>query len=436
MPKHMSEEVRPSEFPKAYMEELSFVERRLRSTEISIDIIHGLLLSVCKFYQADRSYVFEVDWELSTGSNTYEYCAEGVTSQRDSLQQIPFEIIPHWKNTLMNNEPLIIPDISVLQDTHSDEYQILHRHGIHSLLATPFSKRINTGFVGIDNPRKYQKDPRYLQIITYAIVAELNEIKLEHCIDIVTKHVTQHRDKDIQINCFGGLEIIGARGTLTDDDITSDQGACLLSYLLLNSQRPRSIQELADVLWPEQPVDNPYHDVKNVVYRLKRILSLIGIEDLIVAQGGTFILNPQYNIRTDFGRFEDACSKIERGKNHEAVSSLYHGCMELYKGRLLPRFDYAQWLMPWSAYYQNLYLRLVKCCISHKFQVQDYAAAQKAAVEALTMEPYDTELMVSLTISMCEQGNRSLAYSCFNKIRPQLTEEQAAQLLTYCKKAK
>lgn len=193
---------------------------------------------------------------------------------------------------------------------------------------------------------------------------------------------------------------------------------------------------MADVLWPEQLVDNPYHDVKNVVYRLKRILSLIGIEDLIVAQGGTFILNPQYRIQTDFKRFEDACNRIKRETNHEVVSSLYHGSMQLYKGRLLPRFDDAQWLMPWSAYYQNQYLRLVKSYISYRFQTKDYAAVQKAAVEALAMEPYDTELMTSLTISMCEQGNRSLAYSYFNKIRPQLTEEQADKLLTYFKKAK
>lgn len=181
---------------------------------------------------------------------------------------------------------------------------------------------------------------------------------------------------------------------------------------------------------------NPYHDVKNVVYRLKRTLGLIGLEDLIIAQGGTFILNPHYEIQTDFERFEEACNKIAREGNHEVISALYHGAMDLYKGNLLPRFDHMQWQMPRSAYYENMYLRLVKCCIANKFDNHDYAAAQKTAVEALAREPYDTDLMVALTISMCKQGNRNLAYSYFCRIKPQLAEEQIDILMKHCQKNK
>ena len=425
-----------AEFLKDYLEALTLVGHRLRNTEESVKIINGLLESACCFYHADRAYVLECDWELATGSNTYEYCAEGVLPQMETLQQVPLEIVPHWMNVFRTNEPMIIPDVDALKEQYEDEHQMLSRQGIHSLLAMPFSKRINTGYLGVDNPQRYQDDPRYLQIITYAIVAELNEIKLEHSIDVITKHVTQHRDRDIRINCFGGLEIIGARGSLTDDDITTEQGACLLSYLLLNSQYPRPIRELADVLWPEEAVDNPYPDVKNVVYRLKRTLGLIGLEDLIIAQGGTFILNPHYEIQTDFERFEEACNKIAREGNHEVISALYHGAMDLYKGNLLPRFDHMQWQMPRSAYYENMYLRLVKCCIANKFDNHDYAAAQKTAVEALAREPYDTDLMVALTISMCKQGNRNLAYSYFCRIKPQLAEEQIDILMKHCQKNK
>lgn len=425
-----------SEFLKEYLEALTLAEHQLRSTEDSVKIINGLLASACRFYQADRAYVFECDWKLATGSNTYEYCAEGISPQIDTLQQIPLEIVPHWVNVFRSNEPMIIPDVEHLKGQFEDEYQMLTRQEIHSLLAMPFSKRINTGYLGVDNPRRYADDPRYLQIITYAIVAELNEIKLEHSIDVITKHVTRHRDKDLRINCFGGLELISARGTLTDEDITTEQGACLLSYLVLNSQRPHPIRNLSDALWPDEAVDNPYHDVKNVVYRLKRTLSLIRLDDLIIAQGGTFILNPEYEIQTDIERFEDACTKIVDETNPEVKSSLYHGAMDLYKGNLLPRFDHTHWQMPRSAYYENMYLRLVKGYISCKFDIQDYHAAQKAAVEALDREPYDTDLMVALTLSMCEQGNRSLAYSYFCKIKPQLTDEQITLLMEHCKKSK
>ncbi|MGN0373305.1 MAG: bacterial transcriptional activator domain-containing protein, partial [Enterocloster sp.] len=131
-----------------------------------------------------------------------------------------------------------------------------------------------------------------------------------------------------------------------------------------------------------------------------------------------------------------ACEKIVKETSYEVKSSLYHGAMDLYRGNLLPRFDHMQWQMPRSAYYENLYLRLAKGHIAYKFETHDYAAAQKTAVEALAREPYDTDLMVALTISMCEQGNRSLAYSYFCKIKPQLTEEQIEILMRHCKKTK
>lgn len=147
-------------------------------------------------------------------------------------------------------------------------------------------------------------------------------------------------------------------------------------------------------------------------------------------------INPHYEIQTDFERFEEACNKIAREGNHEVISALYHGAMDLYKGNLLPRFDHMQWQMPRSAYYENMYLRLVKCCIANKFDNHDYAAAQKTAVEALAREPYDTDLMVALTISMCKQGNRNLAYSYFCRIKPQLAEEQIDILMKHCQKNK
>lgn len=422
-------------FMKECLEAVISIEDSLRDVEESVEIIHSLLESICKFYQADRAYVLEADWDLGTGSNTYEYCAEGVETQIDVVQQIPMEIMPHWKNVFLSNQPMIIRDVEEIKDQYPDEYAILTKQGIHSVLATPFSKRINTGYLGVDNPHRYGDNPSYLLVLTYAIVAELNEIKLERSIDAVTRHTTtQRREQDVHINCFGGLEIVGARGVLTDDDIPSDQGVCLLGYLVLNSQRPRSIRELTHVLWPNEVVDNPYHDIKNVVYRLKRSLGLIGLDDLIIAQGGTFILNPKYVIHTDFDRFEDACNRIVNETNPEAKSSLYHGARALYKGQLLPRLDGAHWLIPRCTYYHNLSLRLYKGYIEHKFELHDYAAAQKAAIEAMTMDPYDTELMVAMTLSMCEQGNRSLAYGYFNSIKEYLTQDQIDMLMEHCRK--
>ena len=143
-------------------------------------------------------------------------------------------------------------------------------------------------------------------MVSYAIVAELNEIKLQASTERLRKQLTTHQETDLYVSFFGGLTICGAHGTLHGDQITADQCYQLLVYLLLHRKRVRPLRELADVLWPEAAVADPYRDIKNVVYRLKRFLVDVGLVDLVIGSSGSFIINPKYMIYVDFERFEKA----------------------------------------------------------------------------------------------------------------------------------
>ena len=86
---------------------------------------------------------------------------------------------PRWKRFLIENKPVIIPDTEELKAEYPDEYDFFTKYGVRSLLCAPYSKRINQGYVGVDNPTRFQSDPTFLFIMCYAIVLELNEIKIE-----------------------------------------------------------------------------------------------------------------------------------------------------------------------------------------------------------------------------------------------------------------
>ena len=83
-----------------------------------------------------------------------------------------------------------------------------------TLLAAPFSKRINQGFIAVDDPTRYTDDPVFLFIASYAVVLELNEIKQQQSLLAATK-ASKYNPDDIHINFFGGMEIITSKGTLT-----------------------------------------------------------------------------------------------------------------------------------------------------------------------------------------------------------------------------
>ena len=53
--------------------------------------IQGILSYACSYYDADRSYIFELNEERTHISNTYEWCRDGVSAEIGSLQDISLE---------------------------------------------------------------------------------------------------------------------------------------------------------------------------------------------------------------------------------------------------------------------------------------------------------------------------------------------------------
>ena len=228
----------------AFHRGMSVLEASLRNTEDSEAIINGLLKGAAEFYGASRASVVEADWELGIGVITYEWCKDGVPAQRDMLQCLPMEKFPRWRKSLRANKPVVISDLQRLEKIYPDEAAFFQAYGVTTLLAAPFSKRINQGFIAVDDPTRYTDDPVFLFIASYAVVLELNEIKQQQSILAATK-ASKYNPEDIHINFFGGMEIIGSKGTLTGEDIKADQCYLLLAYLILNHKKNFSIDTLA-----------------------------------------------------------------------------------------------------------------------------------------------------------------------------------------------
>lgn len=333
----------------AFHRGMSVLEASLRNTEDSETIISGLLKGAAEFYGASRASVVEADWDLGIGVITYEWCKDGVSAQRDMLQCLPMEKFPRWRKALRANKPVVISDLQRLENVYPDEAAFFREYGVTTLLAAPFSKRINQGFIAVDDPTRYTDDPVFLFIASYAVVVELNEIKQQQSLLAATK-ASKYNPEDIHINFFGGMEIISSKGTLTGEDIKADQCYLLLAYLILNHKKNSTVDTLAEIICPYDELDSPYKVVNNIVYRLRRTLSVIGLDKLVIGKNGTFQINPNFNIHTDFDRFEDACIQLKTEENPDMRHSLYHSAVDMYKGQLLPRCEHELWLMQLSMY--------------------------------------------------------------------------------------
>ena len=141
--------------------------------------IDELLRVLGEFYDADRAYLFE----STTGgnvSNTYEWCAAGVSPEIDNLQEIPFDDYESWMESFEAVGMVHIIDAEHTLDHDSQEYKTLAPQGIDSLIAVPVHDGAGEmiAFLGVDNPRRNTEEFMLLRSLTYFIQNELEKRKL------------------------------------------------------------------------------------------------------------------------------------------------------------------------------------------------------------------------------------------------------------------
>jgi len=119
--------------------------------------MNSALEIMSRIIHPDRLYVFERG-EYTT-SNTFEWCAEGVEPEIDTLQNMDNSEFDTWGKLLADDTVVLIPDVSAFKDIDNQMYLTLERQGITHLLAVPFySKGELIGYLGADN---YVLEERY-----------------------------------------------------------------------------------------------------------------------------------------------------------------------------------------------------------------------------------------------------------------------------------
>lgn len=139
--------------------------------------VERVLASVGNFYQSDRAYLFERDLSDSElWHNTFEWCAESVTSEKHGLQNVSAEILQRWIPSFEKNESVVLMNIEPLQETYPLEWKILKDQEIQRLIAVPIRDNGRTiGFVGVDNPRYSIHDDSQIRVLAGFLLTRMRQ---------------------------------------------------------------------------------------------------------------------------------------------------------------------------------------------------------------------------------------------------------------------
>ncbi len=142
--------------------------------------IEVILEYIGKALKAERTYIFERN-ETGGDDNTYEWVANGITPEKDNLQNVPPEVCANWYRKFSENKKVVIEDLEDIREEDPLQYENLKRQNIHSLVVIPLYDDKNViGFYGVDNPPIEMLDYTYdmLQIMGHFIISSLKRRNL------------------------------------------------------------------------------------------------------------------------------------------------------------------------------------------------------------------------------------------------------------------
>lgn len=224
----------------------------------------------------------------------------------------------------------------------------------------------------------------------------------------------------IKVRMFGGFSISEEDAEINDGAMRTHQLWHLIQYLITFRRKTISQEELIEVLWPDNEIENPTNALKNLIYRVRSTFIARGIphaREMIVYNKGGYQWNNELDCVVDTERFEELFKKAsdENIPTDTRISS-YKEAIELYTGDFLPGSRYEKWVVPISSYYRSLYFQCVYAVINLLSEKKLDTEIIKICEKALEIDRFEENAHIHLMLAMASQGRRHEALVYYGRI--------------------
>lgn len=150
--------------------------RTLSSQEEIEPAVKRLLFNVREFFEADRAYIYEIDYAREVVNNSYEDLKQGVNPEIGIMQEIPLSSVQSWIEAFDKKGLFIIRDLHSEFEADSIIYESLVPQKIHSMVAILLKDKNKTiGFLGIDNPQSHMDDFALISSLSYFLMDSISK---------------------------------------------------------------------------------------------------------------------------------------------------------------------------------------------------------------------------------------------------------------------
>jgi len=151
------------------------------------DVLDRALEEIGQAVGADRSYLFQVDVDGTTFTNTHEWCKPGVMGQKADIQQLPIADFEAAFQRFRQGEILYVSDPLELDDRFATLRAFMQESGIRALVNVPLlAEGRLLGVVGFDAESDGkvwpEEDVRLLRIVAEAVAGTLIRLRATRAI--------------------------------------------------------------------------------------------------------------------------------------------------------------------------------------------------------------------------------------------------------------
>lgn len=173
----------------------------------------------------------------------------------------------------------------------------------------------------------------------------------------------------LNIQMLGEFSIKKDNAAVGDDSVRAKKVLNLIEFLVANRKSVISQDKLMEAVWEGEEFDNPLNTLKNMAYRARNVLKVLGEDsdtgiELIKFEGNTYIWNNEIECVVDIEEMERLWNAAQDSEcpRDKKIECLYR-IQELYKGEFLPKASYCEWVIHLNTYYQSVYTKSTKALI-------------------------------------------------------------------------
>lgn len=152
--------------------------RKLSNSTNQKEAIEDILKTICEFYQAERCYLLDLDFENKQTNTIYEYGNRNDDVHIDNMVRLCLENMDLVQRFFENQKSYYIEDVTQEIPSTSPIYSSFISQKIHSIILVPFVDNHQIkGVFAVDNPKQnyYQKD--FLESLCFFIETAMTREK-------------------------------------------------------------------------------------------------------------------------------------------------------------------------------------------------------------------------------------------------------------------